>query len=90
MRIKIFSDEIEYKDGGVLRYCHDVDRYVQAPSSRIETLVNEFCAEHNVISITPSVATVANNPPTGIITYTVVYDDPEDGDKAKPKAKKAK
>lgn len=41
----------------------------------IETEVNKFCKNHDVINVIPSVATVGNNPPTTIMIYTILYNE---------------
>ena len=75
MKIKIIADEVRYRNGGVISYDKAVDRNIQNRASAIERKVNDFCSKHNVSNIAPSTVVVGNNPPTAVLTYTIVYED---------------
>ena len=79
MQIKIISDQIGYQStGSIAKFVGDggkPKRYAFNENPSIQERVNEFCKEHDVVSVIPSVATLGNNPPKATMIYTIVYNE---------------
>lgn len=76
MQIKIISDEIKYQStDSIAQYNGKASlkyhNFNENPA--IQQRVNDFCKKHDVVSITPSVAILGNNPPCACMIYTIVY-----------------
>ena len=79
MQIKIISDQMSYQStDSIAKYVGDAGKpklfaFNENPS--IQEKVNDFCKEHDVVNVIPSVAIIGNNPPTATIIYTIVYNE---------------
>ena len=76
MQIKIISDTISYQgEDSIAKYVGAASpkSYQYGENPAIQERVNEFCKEHDVVNVIPSVAILGNNPPKACMIYTIVY-----------------
>lgn len=77
IQIKTFTDQVR-AEGSFAEYVGGKDRYYRFNTTPLlEKKVNAFCKKHNVVSVTPAVSVLGNNPPTSVMTYTIVYEKTE-------------